>query len=150
MRGSPVRNFICVLILLLGMAAAVSLATRKSDETVKSSQLEALKKSDMVEVDLRMRFSHLPKKVSLILTGTETAVIDVSPTENYMDKTLSLPADQVSEFLLDIEWPEEDHAVYFAMITQRREGLEDMNVTLTSDDFIFSSVLTIDTGGNKP
>lgn len=155
MRGSPVRNFLCVIALLAAMAAAASLATRRPDETVEAARPNSVENRSegnpgTVEVDIHMRFSHPPRQVSLIPAAGGPAVIEAKPSGNDIGKTLTLPADRASEFLLDIEWPERERAVYFAMITQRREGLEDVDVILTSDDPVLSTVLTVNPLNKAP
>lgn len=145
MRGSPVKNFLCVIALLLVMAAGVALTTRKG-ESMKPEPREMTKQAEgMVEVEVRLLFSHRPARVRI--PGFR---VDARPEENELELALSLPAETETELPLDITWAAQDDAHYFTRITIRRDGVEDDVVVFTDQFAEFADTFTIDTRTQKP
>ncbi len=145
MRGSPLKNFLCVIALLLVMAVGVALTTRRVD-SVKPGPREMTKQAEgMVEVEVRLLFSHRPARVRMPGFG-----VDARPEGNELELVLSLPAETETELPLDISWAAQDGAHYFTRITIRRDGVEDDVVVFTDQFAEFADTFTIDTRTKKP
>ena len=148
MRGSPLRNFACVITLLAVMATGVTLTTRR-DETAPPIQRDAAAPvGSLIKVRVRMTFSHQPEKVIIQQADkleNETVAQNQLPTNNELNFSLELPAEQVTEFLLDVTWPEHSQAHYFTQITIRQDSKEDHSMILS--DFLtqLSDTFSIDT-----
>ena len=145
MRGCPVRNLICVIALLLAMAAGIAMTTRRNDgvQTTQESIREITNKT--VNVSVRMLFSHPPKRVSI-----PGYIVEALPIDNELDITLDLPAEEVTELPLDIQWKECEDAHYFTQITIRRDGIQDDVVIFTDQSAEFADMFRIDTRTKKP
>ena len=149
MRGSPIQNFICVLILLAVMATGVFLTTR-SAEAQKPAQASAttINSADITQspIDAEILFSHRPTHISIQQVGKGSPVLDLKPTSNEVDFSLTVPAKQVTELLIDVQWPDApDGSKYFTRITLRQDGKEDQ-IILFSDQFAdFSDTFSIHT-----
>ena len=148
MRGSPLRNFACVIVLLAVMAIGVSLTTRQVDATSRKKSEVAASAEQMVKVQVRMLFSHQPEKVIVqqadkLENGTST--VNTQPTNNELDVSLNLPTDQVTEFLIDVTWPEQQQAHYFTQITIRQDGKEDQSIIFSDSFTELSDTFSIDT-----
>ena len=141
MRGSPIKNFICVIALLLAMAAAVKVLTRNVAAPVAAEKKSTHpKEGPMIEVDVRMTFSHPPRSAKI-----EGFRIHQKSPGNEMEFTLTLPKGKATELPLDIVWPEQEDARYFTSIIIRQNGKEDDVVTFTNQYSEFSDTFTIDT-----
>jgi hypothetical protein len=148
MRGSPLRNFACVLVLLAAMAIGVSLTTRQVDATSRKKSEIPASTEQRVKVQVRMLFSHPPEKVIVqqadkLENGTPS--VNTQSTNNELDFSLNLPADQVTEFLIDVTWPEYQQAHYFTKITIRQDNKEDRSVIFSDSFTELSDTFSIDT-----
>lgn len=123
------------------------MATRRNHaEGQKTGSISIIEEpSNRIEVELRISISHLPASITLTRADSGEKVIDLKPEGNDIDQTVTLPADQINEFLIDIRWPQKGDTVFFAMITVRRDGMEDVDTVFKTYDHVFSSTLTIDT-----
>ena len=145
MRGSPLTNFICVIALLLLMAIGVMLTTRKV-ESVKSGPQEMTEQVEgVVDVEVRMLFSHRPTRVKIPGYG-----VDARPEGNELEWVLSLATESETELPIDITWAGQDGAHYFTQITIRRDGVEDDVVVFTDQFAEFADTFKIDTRTIKP
>ena len=148
MRGSPIQNFICVLALLLVMAAGIVMTTRETPKVPVHQTEKRPQATNQTEVTVRMVFSHPPEKVNVQRANSTSPSEDRRPTNNQTDLLLSLPAEKVTEFLIDIQWPEPaepKNAHYFTQIIIRQDGQED-NVIVFADTYsTFSDTFSIDT-----
>lgn len=104
--------------------------------------------TDQTEVTVRIIFSHPPEKVNLQRADSTHPSADRHPTHNQIELQLSLPVEEVTEFLIDIEWPdhpESKNARYFVQIIIRQDGRDD-DVIIFSDTYSsFSDTFSIDT-----
>lgn len=140
MPGSPIKNFLCVLVLLAAMALGVAMTTRQVNTTDSSTVEKIETPSNMVNVDVRILFSHPPELIEISNLG----ISQKSPS-NEFEFTLTLPKEKVTELPLDIVWAEKDDATFFSQITIRQDGKEDDVIVLSDLYSEFSDVFTIDT-----
>ena len=137
---SPIKNFLCVLVLLAAMALGVAMTTRQV-KTTDSSSIEKIDPStDMVNVEVRILFSHPPESIEIANFG----ISQKSPS-NEFEFTLSLPKEKVTELPLDIKWTEKADATFFSQITIRQDGKEDDVIVLSDLYSEYSDIFTIDT-----
>jgi len=143
MRGSPIKNFICVMALLLAMAVGVVMTTRNVEAVAPVVQPSTDTESTTTEVEVRMIFSHPPESVKIEKFG-----IDAKPPSNELEFTLKLPSGKFGkeiELPLDIAWTENADTVFFTKIIVRQDGKEDEVIVFTDQYFEFSDFFTIDT-----
>lgn len=148
MRGSPIQNFICILALLLVMAAGIAMTTHEVATTTPRPIEKPPKASDQTEISVRMIFSHPPEKVNVQRADSTSPSEDIRPTNNQTDFLLSLPAEKISEFLIDIQWPdhpEPKNAHYFTQLIIRQDGKEDDVMVFADTYSTFSDTFSIDT-----
>jgi len=121
------------------------MTTRRNDgvQTTQESIREITNKT--VNVSVRMLFSHPPKRVSI-----PGYIVEALPIDNELDITLDLPAEEVTELPLDIQWKECEDAHYFTQITIRRDGIQDDVVIFTDQSAEFADMFRIDTRTKKP
>lgn len=148
MRGYPLRNFAYVIILLAVMAIGVSLTTRQVDATSVQKNTAPTVSEQMVKVKVRIVFSHQPENVTIQQADQlENAPpsVNAQPANNELDFSLNLPADQVTEFFLDVAWKEHHQAHYFTQIIIRQDGKEDRTVIFSDSYNKLSDTFSIDT-----
>jgi hypothetical protein len=144
MRGSPIKNFICVIALLFAMAVGVVMTTGKVESEKPGRPETEDRPAAVVDVEVRLLFSHRPTRVKIPGFG-----VDARPEENELEFVLSLATERETELPLDIIWPEQDGAHYFTQITIRRDGVEDDVVVFTDQFAEFSDTFKIDTRNKK-
>ena len=140
MRGSPIKNFICVMALLLAMALGVMMTTRNVEAVSPVVKPSTDTEATTIEVEVRMVFSHPPESVKIERFG-----IDAKAPTNELEFTLKLPLEKESELPLDIVWAEKEDAVFFTKIIVRQDGKEDEVIVFTDQYSEFSDFFTIDT-----
>jgi|GEM_PF-5689066 len=151
MRGSPIQNFIFVLALLLVMAAGIVVTTREVPTTTPHPIEKPPQATDQTEVTVRMIFSHPPEKVNVQRADSDQKSEDIQPIHHQVDLLLTLPVEKITEFFIDVQWPEltgsagQAEAHYFTQIIIRQDGREDDVIIFADTDSTLSDVFKIDT-----
>jgi len=140
MRGSPIKNFVCVLLLLAGMAVGIALTTHPAPHSEKTSLEEVPPPASTQKVLVKMLFSHKPNTVKLLEGG-----IEIHPKSPEISFTLDVPKNALTEIPLDITWAENDNARYFTKITIRQNHREDQVIYFSDQFHEFSDVFLINT-----
>lgn len=142
MKGSPLINFIYVLIILTVMGAGVYYVAKPkhSAQTAAPAQLPS---EDNIRTEVIMTFSHQPLTVKVQGIDNMPRTIDQQLTFELM-----VPENTKTDLLLDIAWRQSHKARYFTDIIIRQDGKKDQQTIFTDQPAEFSDILTIDTRRN--
>ncbi|NWK55384.1 hypothetical protein HW115_07160 [Verrucomicrobiaceae bacterium N1E253] len=146
MRRAPLIDFICVLILLGLMGLGITLLTHKEETSIPTSKHASPNPSHHTSVEAKILFSHRPTHIRIQRADQDKPLLDCQPASNEIDLSLTLPAKQSTEFLIDIQWLEaSENNKYFTQITLTQAGKEEQKIHFTDQFADFADTFEIDT-----